>query len=84
MSSKDNDDERVLHSKGNKIEIKINDEVGENKEEPFQLLLSRYQIWLETSIKGSDLVFDCVNLLYCKCHKISFKTKMIINSFNTM
>ena len=34
-------------------------------------LLSRYQIELETSVKGSEFVFDCVHLLYYKCHKIN-------------
>ena len=29
-----------------------------------------YQIGLETSMKGSDFIFDCVNSLYYKCHKI--------------
>ena len=38
-------------------------------EELFQSLVSRYQIGLETSMKGSDFVFDCVHLLYHKCHK---------------
>ena len=23
-------------------------------------------------MRGSDFIFDCVNLLYCKCHKINF------------
>ena len=27
----------------------------------------------ERSMRGSDFVFDCVNLLYYKCHKIIFK-----------
>ena len=36
-------------------------------------LLSRYQIGLETSVRGRDFVFDSVELLYHKCHKINFK-----------
>ena len=27
----------------------------------------------ETQMKGSDLIFDCINLMYYKCHKIGFK-----------
>ena len=34
------------------------------KEITFQLLLSRYQIRLVKSMKGSDFVFDCAHLLY--------------------
>ena len=64
MSSKDNDEERVMYS---------SDKVHEVIEELFQSLLSRYQIGLETSMKGSDFIFDCVNLSYWKCHKINFK-----------
>ena len=37
--------------------------------ELFESLLSRYQIGLKTSMNGSDFIFDCVNLLYYKCHK---------------
>ena len=35
-------------------------------------LRSRYQENLETSMKESDFIFDSVQLLYCKCHKVSF------------
>ena len=59
VSSKDKDEERVMHSKSNNIEIMINDKADEAIEEPFQSLISRYQIGLETSMKGSDSVFDC-------------------------
>ena len=30
----------------------------------------RYQIVLKTSLRGSDFIFDCVHLLYYKCHKM--------------
>ena len=38
-------------------------------EELFESILCRCQIGFETSMKCSDFIFDCVNLLYCKCHK---------------
>ena len=38
----------------------------------FLSLLSKYQISLETTMRSGDFVFDCVNLMYYKCHKISF------------
>ena len=50
--------------------ITSNDEVTEER---FQSLLSRYQIWLDTSMKRINFTFDCVHLLYCECHKINFK-----------
>ena len=40
-------------------------------EEPFDSLFSSYKIDLKTKIRGSDLVFDCVDLLFYKCNKIN-------------
>ena len=74
MSSKDIDEECVMHSKSDNIEIMINDKADEVREQFFQLFFSRYQIGLETSMKDSDFIFDCVHLLYYKCHKINFKS----------
>ena len=51
----------------------INDKADEVIEAPFRSPLSIYQIGLETSMKGSEFVFDCVHLLYDKCHKINLK-----------
>ena len=47
----------------------IYDNGDEVIDEPFQSLLSRYQIGLEISMRGSDFIFDCVHLLYYKCQK---------------
>ena len=48
----------------------INNEVNEVKKELFDSLKNRYQNNLE-SMKGSEFVFDYVQLLYYKCHKIN-------------
>ena len=40
----------------------INDKPDEVIEELFQSVLSRYQIGLETSTKGSDFIFDSLIL----------------------
>ena len=66
LSSVDNNEERVMHSKHNNIKIMINDEADEIIKELFVSLKNRYQNNLE-SMKGSE--FDYVQLLYCKCHK---------------
>ena len=62
VSSKNNDEEHVMHSKSDDIEIMIN---GKDKvfEKRFKSLLHRYHIELETSMRGSDFIFDCVHLL---------------------
>ena len=51
----------------------MNDKADKIIEELFQSLLSRYQIGLETLMWGSNFFFDCVHLLYYKCHEINFK-----------
>ena len=71
ISSKDNGEERAMHSKSDNIGIMINDETDQVIEEIFQSLLSRYQIGLEKLMKGGNFVFDCVHLLYYKCHKMN-------------
>ena len=58
-----------MHSKSYNIKMMINDNTDEFIEELSQSLPCRKK----TSMKGSDSLFDCVNLLYYKCHKINFK-----------
>ena len=62
-----------MHSKSNNIVFMLYDDRNEVANEPLEPLLSRYQIGLETSITGRNFIFDLVQLLYCKCHKINFK-----------
>ena len=73
ISSKDVDEERVIHSKSDNIEFMSYDNVNEVVHKLFESLLSVYQIGLETSMRRSDFIFDSVELLYYKCHKINFK-----------
>ena len=47
------------------------DNANEVVDEVFKSLLSRYQNNIETSMRGSDFIFDLVQLLYYKCHKIN-------------
>ena len=73
IPSKDNDEECLMHSKDDNIEILIIDKLDEVIEKIIQSLLNRYQVVLQTSIRGSDFIFDCVHLLHYKCHKMNFK-----------
>ena len=70
ISSIDNDEERAMHSKSDKIEIMINDEPDEVIKELLDSRKNKYQTNLE-SMKGGEFVFDYVELLYYKCHKIN-------------
>ena len=45
----------------------INNKTDEAIKEHFLNFISRYQIWLQTSVKGSDFVW----LLHYKCHEIN-------------
>ena len=73
ISSKDVDEERVMHSKSNNVELMSYDNVNDIVDELFETLLSWYKDNLETSMKGSDFVFDSVQLLSYKCHRINFR-----------
>ena len=53
----DNDEERVMHSKSDHIEIIINDEVDELTKELFDSLKNRYQNNLEW-MKGCEFFFN--------------------------
>ena len=70
ISSLDNGEDRVMHSKNYNIEIMISDEADEVIKELFNSLKKRYQIKIE-SMKGSQFLFDYVWLLHHKCHKIN-------------
>ena len=59
-----------MHSKGDNIEIMIDDEADEVIKQLFDSLKNGYQSDLE-SMKGSEFAFDYVQLLYYKCHKIN-------------
>ena len=69
-SSLDNGDKCVIHSKSDNIEIMINDEEDEVTKKLFDSLKNRYQNNLEL-MNGSEFVFDYVQLLYYKCHKVN-------------
>ena len=51
----------------------ICDEADEVIQELFASLPCRYQTGLEESMKSRYIIFDCVNLLHYKCHKINLK-----------
>ena len=51
----------------------INDKADEVTEEAFESLFSRYQFGLETRMRCSDFIFDYIDSLYYKDHKINLK-----------
>ena len=73
VSSKYNDEERVMHLRTHNIELMINDKEDEVIEDVFQPLLSTCKVGFETSMKDSDFISDCVNFLQYEWHRINFK-----------
>ena len=60
-----------MHTKSDNTEFMMGNERDEIIDELFESLLQRYQEGLEESVKGSEFVFDSIDLLYYKLHKIS-------------
>ena len=72
ISSKTNSDEtRIMHTKSNNIEIMIGSDTDEVIEDLFKSLLQRYQENLEEKMRGSEFVFDGVDVLHYGLKKIS-------------
>ena len=67
ISSTDNDEERVMHSKYQKI--MINEKTDEVIKKFLKSQLNRYQNNFEKSMKGSEFVFNYVHLLYLNVMK---------------
>ena len=60
-----------MHTKSNNIEIMMGNETDEIIEELFESSLQKYQWGLEEKMRGSEFVFDSVDLLHYNLHKIS-------------
>ena len=68
ISSKDIDEERLMHSKSDNIEVMAYDKSDEFIEKLFEPLFHRFQIELKTLVRGSDFIFDSV---YCTTNVIN-------------
>ena len=60
-----------MYSPSDNIEVIIGIETDKIMEDFFYSFLQRYQKGLEESMIGSEFVFDNVDSLYYKLHKIS-------------
>ena len=70
ISSKDSDDTPTMHTKSNNVEIMIGSEADEIIEEVFESFLLKYQEGLEESMRGSEFVYDSVDVLYYNLNKV--------------
>ena len=73
VSSKNVDEEHVMYSKKENTEFVTYKNVNDVVDELFEWLITRYQDALEASMRGSNFIFDSVQLLCYKCHRINFK-----------
>ena len=71
ISSLGTDDFREMYTKSDNIEIMNGTETSDAVNELFKSFLRRYQEGLETKMKGSEFIFESVDLLYYSLHKIS-------------
>ena len=73
ISSTDSDEICKMHAKSDNIEIMMGSETEEIIKELFKSLLQKYQEQLEESMRGSEFIFDSVDLLYYQLHKTRLK-----------
>ena len=64
ISSKNTEEERVMYSRSDNIRFTSYNDAKKIIDELLESLRSRYQGNLETSIRGSDFIFDSVQLTY--------------------
>ena len=61
-----------MHSASDNIKFTPYNDANEVVNELFESLRSKYQDNLEISMRGSDFIFDSVQLIYYKCHEEKF------------
>ena len=71
ISSKDSDETCTMHTESDNIEIMMGSETDEIIKELFESLSQRCQEGLEESMKGSEFIFDSVDVLSHNLNKIS-------------
>ena len=67
-----------MHTKSQNIEIMIGRETDKIIEELFGSLLQNYQKDLEEIMKGSEFIFDSIDLLYYHLQKKRSKKRRVI------
>ena len=60
-----------MDTKSNNVEIMISSETDEIIEDLFESFLQKYQEGLEESMRGSEFVYDNVDVLYYNLDKVS-------------
>ena len=70
ISLKDSNEVRTMYTKNDNVDIMTGVDTNDVVEELFKSTLERYQTGLQELMRGSEFVFDCVNELHYKLHKV--------------
>ena len=70
ISLKDSNEVRTMYTKSDNVDIMTGVETNDVAEEIFKSTLERYQTGLKESMRGSEFLFDCVNEVHYKLHKV--------------
>ena len=62
ISSKDSDETRTMQAKSHNAEIMVGSETNEIIKDHFEYFLQKYQEGLEESMRGSEFVYDSVDV----------------------
>ena len=65
------DETRTMHTKSNNVEIMVGSEANEIIEQLFKSFLQKYREGLEESMRGSEFVYDSVDVLYYNLNRVS-------------
>ena len=71
VSSKDFKEICIMYTNSDNTDIMIGNETDEIIEKLSESLLERYKKGLEEKLRGSEFVYDSINLLDYKLHKIN-------------
>ena len=71
ISSKDSGETRTMHTKSNNVEIMIGNETDQIIEDLFESFLQKHQEALDESMRGSEFVYDSVDVLYYNLNQVS-------------
>ena len=61
-----------MHASSDNIKFKPYSDANNVIDKLFKTLRSKFQVNLITSVRGSDFIFDSVQLMCYKCHRVKF------------
>ena len=71
ISSQGAEEEPVMHSKSDNTKFTLYNDANKVVNEFFELFRSIYRGHLEKSMRGSEIIFDSVQLMHYKCQKVN-------------